>query len=91
MGNCLYHNINIGPDKARAFEETKAFLDLYYGADYSRSQIEGWSTFGTAQECTESLRQWEGSGMQRITLRLCSRDEREQMSRLIQDVLPSLA
>lgn len=88
MGNCLYHNINVGPDREWAFEETKAFLDLYYNADYSRGQIEAWSTFGTAEECIDNLRRWNGSGMQRITLRLCSRDERSQMERLIRDVLP---
>jgi len=91
MGNCLYHNITVGRDRESAFEETKGFLDLYYNADYGRGQIEAWSTFGTPGECVELLRRWEGSGIQRITLRLCSRDEQGQLERLISDVLPRLA
>jgi len=88
MGNCLYHNINVGSDRERAFEETKAFLDLYYGADYKRPQIQAWSTFGTAEECVEDLRHWKDRGLQRITLRLCSRDEKGQLDRLMSEVLP---
>lgn len=86
--NCLYHNINVNEDREVAFAETKKFLDAYYSADFSRERIEAWSSLGDPEECAVSLRRWQGSGVRRITLRLCSWDQLHQLDRVLREVFP---
>lgn len=88
LDNCLYHNINVNPDREAAFEETKRFLDAYYSANFSRERVEAWSALGSPEECIENLRSFRGSGVRRITLRLCSWDQRGQFEKVVRDVLP---
>ena len=88
LGNCFYHNINVNEDREAAYEETKKFLDLYYSANFSRERIEAWGALGSPQECIENLRSFRGTGMQRITLRLCSWDQLGQFERVVREVLP---
>lgn len=88
FGNCYYHNINVNEDREAAYEETKRFLDLYYSTDYTRQRIENWCAFGSPEQCIENLRQFRGTGMQRITLRLCSWDQVGQLERVVKEVLP---
>jgi hypothetical protein len=38
--------------------------------------------------CVESLRRFRGTGMQRITLRLCSWNQDGQLDRVVREVLP---
>lgn len=88
LDNCLYHNINVNPDREAALDETKRFLDAYYSADYTRERIEAWSALGSPEQCIENLRSFRGSGVRRITLRLCSWDQLGQFERVVRDILP---
>lgn len=88
LENCLYHNINVNPDREAAYEETKKFLDLYYSANYTRDRIERWSALGSPEECIANLRSFRGTGAQRITIRLCSWDQQGQLEKVGRDVLP---
>ncbi|MDP8924296.1 MAG: hypothetical protein M3O34_15665, partial [Chloroflexota bacterium] len=88
LDNCLYHNINVNPDREAAFEETKRFLDAYYSANFTRERIEAWSALGSPQQCIENLRRFRGSGVKRITIRLCSWDQVGQLEKVVRDVLP---
>lgn len=88
LGNCLYHNINLNPNEEAAYEETKRFLDAYYGADFSRQRIEAWTAFGSAGKCIENLRSYRDTGVQQIALRMCSWDQAGQFERVVREVLP---
>jgi alkanesulfonate monooxygenase SsuD/methylene tetrahydromethanopterin reductase-like flavin-dependent oxidoreductase (luciferase family) len=88
LDNCLYHNINVNPDREAAFEETKRFLDAYYSANFTRERIEAWGALGSPEQCIENLRGFRGSGVRRITLRLCSWDQVGQLEKVVRDVLP---
>jgi alkanesulfonate monooxygenase SsuD/methylene tetrahydromethanopterin reductase-like flavin-dependent oxidoreductase (luciferase family) len=88
LDNCLYHNINVNPDREAALEETRRFLDAYYSANYTRERIEAWSALGSPEQCIENLRSFRGSGVRRITIRLCSWDQQGQLERVVRDVLP---
>lgn len=90
LDNCLYHNINIGPDREQSFTEAKAYLDRYYGADFSREKVEAWCALGPVEQCIADLRSYAGSGVRRITLRICSDDQRGQLGTLLRDVLPAV-
>ncbi len=86
--NCLYHNINVNPDREAAFDETKRFLDAYYSANFTRERVEAWSALGSPEQCVENLRSFRGSGVKRVTIRLCSWDQRGQFEKVVRDVLP---
>ena len=88
LENCLYHNINVNEDREAAYQETKRFLDAYYSANYSRERVERWSALGSPEQCIENLRSFRGTGIQRITIRLCSWDQVGQLERVVPEVLP---
>lgn len=88
LENCFYHNINVNEDRDAAYDETKRFLDAYYSTSYSRERIEAWTAFGSPEQCIQNLRSFRGTGMQRITLRMCSWDQVGQLNRVVNEVLP---
>src|SRR5213594_796491 len=55
LGSALYHNININDDRAKALEESKAFLDAYYTATFTPRFVEQWTVAGTPRQCVADL------------------------------------
>lgn len=89
LDNVLYHHINVNDDREAALADSKQFLDMYYGANYSRERLEAWLTYGTPKDCIEHLRQFRDSGAKRITVRISTMgDATEQFRRMAQEVLP---
>ena len=85
----LYHHINVGADADACLADSKKFLDLYYGANYTKERLEGWLTYGPPQRCIEDLKQWKAAGCNRITFRISTMgDPKEQLKRVTEDVLP---
>ena len=83
-----YHNININSDRTAALEESKRFLDEYYGPVFAPQMVEGWTAAGTPQQCAEDLRVMVRAGAKEITLRITSWDQQGQFQRLVHEVLP---
>jgi alkanesulfonate monooxygenase SsuD/methylene tetrahydromethanopterin reductase-like flavin-dependent oxidoreductase (luciferase family) len=83
-----YHNININPDRAAALEETKRFLDAYYGPVFTPQMVEAWTAAGTTAQCAANLRELANAGAKSIALRITSWDQRGQFDRLVKEVLP---
>ena len=88
--NMLYHNINITADRQAGLEESKRFLDQYYGPVFSPPMVEAWTVAGDAARCADDLRRFLDQGVQRITLRITGWQQAEQFKRLAHDVLPRL-
>src|SRR5262244_367736 len=88
--NMLYHNINITPDRQAGLEESKRFLDQYYGPVFSPPMVEAWTVAGDAARCADDLRRFRDQGVQGITLRITGWQQAEQFKRLVHDVLPRL-
>jgi alkanesulfonate monooxygenase SsuD/methylene tetrahydromethanopterin reductase-like flavin-dependent oxidoreductase (luciferase family) len=86
--NIAYHNININPDRIAALEESKRFLDLYYGPVFAAPMVEAWTAAGTPTQCADHLRALIHDGAKSITLRITSWDQRKQYDRLVKEVLP---
>ncbi len=85
----LYHHINVDDDRDAALADSKRFLDLYYGADYTKERLEAWLTYGTPGECIAHLRRYRDAGVRRITLRISTTgDPRAQFRRMAEEVLP---
>jgi alkanesulfonate monooxygenase SsuD/methylene tetrahydromethanopterin reductase-like flavin-dependent oxidoreductase (luciferase family) len=91
LGSALYHNININDDRTAALEESKAFLDKYYTSDFSPAFVEGFTTAGSPNSCTQEIKQYFNSGLQHITLRLTSWDQEGQLKRFLGEVAPAFA
>jgi alkanesulfonate monooxygenase SsuD/methylene tetrahydromethanopterin reductase-like flavin-dependent oxidoreductase (luciferase family) len=89
LGSALYHNININDDRAQALEESKAFLDRYYTSSFSAAFVEGWTVAGSARQCVEQLRAYVEAGLGHIALRLTSWDQRGQLQRFLEEVVPA--
>ena len=83
-----YHNININPDRNAALEESKRFLDEYYGPVFAPQMVEGWTAAGTPNQCADDLRAMVQAGAKEITLRITSWDQQGQFQRLVHEVLP---
>jgi len=89
MGSSLYHNINIKEDRKAALDESKAFLDKYYTANFSMKFVEGFTTAGTPKLCIEELRAYFAAGLDHITLRMTSWDQTGQLNRFLKEVAPA--
>jgi len=88
--NMLYHNININPDHQAGLEESKRFLDKYYGPVFSPTMVEAWTVAGDAARCADDLRRFADQGVRRMTLRITGWQQAEQYERLVNDVLPKV-
>ena len=86
-----YHNVNIGPDREQCLEESKRFLDAYYGPVFSAEQVEAWVAAGTPDEVISDLNGLIDQGVTAITLRLTSTEQDQQFVSLTEHVLPALA
>ena len=60
----LYHHINVNDDKDAALADSKKFLDLYYGANYSKERLEAWLTYGSPRDCIEHLKRFKDARLQ---------------------------
>jgi alkanesulfonate monooxygenase SsuD/methylene tetrahydromethanopterin reductase-like flavin-dependent oxidoreductase (luciferase family) len=87
--NVLCHHININEDADAALADAKRYLDLYYGANYTKERLEAWGVYGSPKDCVAHLRRYLGTGCNRITFRLVTMgDAMAQFQRFTQEVLP---
>jgi len=86
-----YHNVNLNPDRQAGLEESKRFLDAYYGPVFSPAMVEAWTAAGTAEQCVEHLRGLLAEGPKSVTLRITSWRQTEQFDRLVGELLPRLS
>lgn len=86
--NIVYQNINVAGERKTALEETQRFLHEYYGPVFSAEQAAGWTAAGSPAECVEELNRIVQAGAKAITLRITSWNQREQLERLVTEVLP---
>jgi alkanesulfonate monooxygenase SsuD/methylene tetrahydromethanopterin reductase-like flavin-dependent oxidoreductase (luciferase family) len=91
LGSALYHNLNIREDRQAALEESKAFLDRYYTANFKPGFVEGWTVAGPPKQCVEQLRAYIDAGLGHIALRLTSWDQHGQLQRFLAEVAPAFA
>jgi len=83
----LYYNINVNEDYEAAYEESKRFLDTYYGMNYNRAYLENWVALGSPQQCIDKLQAYIDAGATTITLRLTSYNQDQQFDRVTNEVL----
>lgn len=89
--NCLYFNLHISEDRDRAYEESKKFMDMYYMADFSKGMIDANVAYGDVDTCAEIINRFIDAGVQQFTLRLTTWNQRDQLRRVIEELMPRLA
>ena len=89
LGSALYHNINVNEDRAKALEESKAFLDAYYTAKFTPEFVEQWTVAGPPRKCAADLQAYFDAGVGHMALRLSSWDQPGQLERFLGEVLPA--
>ena len=91
LGSALYHNINVNEDRQAGLEETKKFLDTYYSTNFTAKFVEQWTITGDPKSCAAELRAYANAGLGHMALRLSSWDQRGQLRRVLEEVLPAYA
>jgi alkanesulfonate monooxygenase SsuD/methylene tetrahydromethanopterin reductase-like flavin-dependent oxidoreductase (luciferase family) len=87
--NVLYHHVNINEDRDASLTDSKTFLDLYYGANYSKERLESWLSYGSPRDCIADIRRYQACGCNRMTFRISTMgDPMHQLKRLAEEVLP---
>ena len=90
MENAMYFNLNINDDRAAAYTESKRFLDEYYSSDWPEWKVNVWTGYGAPAECAERLRAFNAAGVQTLTIRFPSYDQKGQLARFLAEVVQQL-
>lgn len=86
----LHMMVNINDDPAAAKSEAVDFLEHYYGAGgVSPEKLESWLAFGSPDAVIEKIRAFVEAGCNTPVLRFASPDQRGQLTRCINEVLPA--
>ncbi|MED5551269.1 MAG: LLM class flavin-dependent oxidoreductase [Actinomycetota bacterium] len=85
-----YHNVNIGTDREQCLNESKQFLDAYYGPVFSPEQVESWTAAGHPDEVISDIGDLIDQGATAVTLRMTSTNQDAQFALLTEHVLPAL-
>ena len=88
MDNALVVNICVREKANDALEESGNFLADYYGIRFSPDRTRDWTAHGPPEECADKLRDYVGSGVKHLALRITSRDQSGQFGRIAEEVLP---
>ncbi len=91
LGSALYHNVHIHEDRQHALEESRRFLDAYYGAKFTPKFVEQWTVAGSPGQCIDGLRAYFDAGLGHMALRLASWDQAGQLARFLREVAPAFA
>jgi alkanesulfonate monooxygenase SsuD/methylene tetrahydromethanopterin reductase-like flavin-dependent oxidoreductase (luciferase family) len=87
----IYHNIHVNEDKRAGLEESQRFLDTYYQpTKFPLEAVDGWVATGSPDECVEHILKFKEIGATEICLRLTAWDQKGQLDRLVNEVMPRL-
>jgi len=89
---CAIHGmVNINDDKSAAYAQAKDYFNHYYGPAYpSDKLIKVWLAHGRPTDCARLIQEWIDMGITTPVLRFTAGDQRAQVRRFIEEVLPLL-
>lgn len=93
LQNSVYHNFNINEDLEAAIDESRRFLEVYYEPmKFPREYLTGddsWVATGPPSKVIAQIQRWKATGaIHELALRATSWDQRGQLKRLMEEVLP---
>jgi len=84
---CVYTTVRLDDDAERARRETAAFLEAYYGGGVHQRGTMG---LGPAEAVIAALRGYAEAGVTDLCIRFVGEDQRAQLERFTEEVLPAL-
>ena len=88
LPHCHYYAVAIGGDREAALEQTKAYMDRYYGIDHARAYIEASTALGSPEQCRDAIGAYVDAGATDVLLRFPPVETRAQIDRFVREVLP---
>ena len=86
MEQAFYMTVNVGPDAQAAAAEADDFLMAYYGV---RHWGDRWGPWGAPEEIARRMAEYAGAGANHLIVRFASWDQRSQLRRFAQEVVPA--
>jgi alkanesulfonate monooxygenase SsuD/methylene tetrahydromethanopterin reductase-like flavin-dependent oxidoreductase (luciferase family) len=87
----IHGMVNINDDKQAAYAQAKDYFNHYYGPTYPpESLIKVWLAHGSPKDCAQLIQQWIDMGITTPVLRFTAKDQLEQVSRFVAEVVPLL-
>ena len=87
----IHGMVNINDDKQRAYDQAKNYFNHYYGPTYPpESLIKVWLAHGPPKDCAQLIQGWIDMGITTPVLRFTAKNQRKQVRRFIDEVLPLL-
>lgn len=91
LSSAVHLMINLQEDEAAAREEAKRFLDEYYSTDTKPEIMDAWGAYGNAELIAERVEEYRSRGAEIPILRFASFDQKGQLERALNELLPGLA
>jgi len=88
IDTCYQVTLNISDSKEEARKDMNDYLGSYYPSRHG-GDLEEWGPIGDAQEVIDWIHQFDELGCEHFVLRFGATDQREQMRRFAEEVLPS--
>jgi alkanesulfonate monooxygenase SsuD/methylene tetrahydromethanopterin reductase-like flavin-dependent oxidoreductase (luciferase family) len=89
MESALHLMVNINDDRSAAFEEAVKFLHTYYSPAMTREYVESWLAYGPPGAVVEKIRAYVEAGCTTPILRFASWDQKGQLTRAIDEIMPA--
>ena len=87
----MHGMVNINDDRRAAYAQSKDYFNHYYGPSYPPERlIEIWLAHGPPRDCASLIQKWIDMGITTPVLRFTAKNQRAQMKRFIDEVLPLL-
>ncbi|MGH2736105.1 MAG: LLM class flavin-dependent oxidoreductase [Actinomycetota bacterium] len=91
MPSAVHLMVNLQNDSATARTEAKRFLDEYYMTDTKPETMDVWGAYGTADDVLSRIDEYTSVGLELPIIRFASFDQKGQLDRALDELLPSLA
>lgn len=87
----IHGMVNINDDRALAYRQAKDYFNHYYGPTYPPEKlIKVWLAHGTPKDCAGLIQEWIDMGIRTPVLRFTANDQKGQVKRFVEEVLPLL-
>lgn len=87
----IHGMVNINDDRLAAYRQAKDYFNHYYGPAYPpETLIKVWLAHGTPKDCAGLIQEWIDMGIRTPVLRFTANDQKGQVKRFVEEVLPLL-
>jgi alkanesulfonate monooxygenase SsuD/methylene tetrahydromethanopterin reductase-like flavin-dependent oxidoreductase (luciferase family) len=90
MRSAVHLMVNIQDDEDSARAEAKRFLKEYYSIDVAPDVMTAWGAYGTPEQIANRIELYREGGLDLPIIRFASFDQKKQMSRALDGLVPAL-